>query len=103
MFDVMKKMFLAGVGMTLLTKDRVEEMAREVAKSADLSREKGQEFIDEAVARAQKGREELNKYVERAVNDAVGKANLPTRQDIAELHTRLARLEQMLTPKPHGK
>jgi polyhydroxyalkanoate synthesis regulator phasin len=100
MLDVMKKMFLAGVGMTLLTKDKVEEMAREVAKSADLSREKGQEFIDEAVARAQKGRDELNKLVERAVNDAVGKANLPTRKDIAELHERLARLEQMLTPKP---
>jgi polyhydroxyalkanoate synthesis regulator phasin len=99
MLDVMKKMFLAGVGMTLLTKDKVEEMAREVAKSADLSREKGQELIDEAVVRAQKGREELNGLVARAVNDAVSKANLPTREDIAELHARLARLEQMLTPK----
>ncbi len=99
MFDLMKKMFLAGVGMTLMTKDKVEEVAREVAKSADLSREKGQEFIDEAIARAQKGREELNSLVERAVNEAVCKANLPTREDIAELNTRLARLEQMLTPK----
>jgi polyhydroxyalkanoate synthesis regulator phasin len=102
MLDVMKKMLLAGVGMTLLTKDKVEELAREVAKSADLSREKGQEFIDEAVARAKKGREELNGLVERAVNEAVGRANLPTRKDIAELQARLARLEQMLTPKPPG-
>ncbi len=100
MFDVMEKMFLAGVGMTLLAKDKVEEMAREVAKSADLSREKGQEFVEEAVARAKKGREELDALVKRAVNDAVSKGNLATRKDIAELHERLARLEQMLSPKP---
>jgi len=99
MFDLMKKVFFAGVGMTLMTKDKVEELAREVAKSADVSRETGQEFINEAIARAQKGREELNCLVDRAVNDAVSKANLPTREDIAELHVRLARLEQMLAPK----
>jgi polyhydroxyalkanoate synthesis regulator phasin len=100
MFDLIKKTFLAGVGMTLMTKDKVEEVARDLAKSAQLSRDKGQEFVEEAVARAKKGREELNALVERAVNDAVRKADLPSRNDIAELNQRLDRLERMLTPKP---
>jgi polyhydroxyalkanoate synthesis regulator phasin len=99
MIDAVKKMLLAGVGITLMTKDKVEELAREVAKSAQLSTEKGQEFIDEAVARAKKGRAELDALVQRAVNDAVKRANLPSGDDIARLTARLERLEQVLASK----
>lgn len=99
MIDALKKMLLAGVGVTLMTKDKVEELAREVAKSAQLSADKGQEFIDEAVARAKKGREEFDALVQRAVNEAVKRTNLPSRDDVAQLNARLERLEQMLASK----
>jgi len=96
MFDLIKKTFLAGVGMTLMTKDKVEEVARDLAKSGQLSADKGQQFVEEAVARAKKGREELDALIQRAVNEAVRKANLPSRNDIAELSARLEKLEQNL-------
>jgi polyhydroxyalkanoate synthesis regulator phasin len=99
MFDLIKKTFLAGVGMTLMTKDKVEEVARDLAKSGQLSADKGQQFVEEAVARAKKGREELDTLIQRAVNEAVRKANLPSRNDIAELSARLEKLEQNLGSK----
>jgi polyhydroxyalkanoate synthesis regulator phasin len=99
MFDLIKKTFLAGVGMTLMTKDKVEEVARDLAKSGQLSADKGQQFVEEAVARAKKGREELDALIQRAVNEAVRKANLPSRNDIAELSARLEKLEQNLGSK----
>ncbi len=96
MIDLMKKTLLAGVGLTLMTKDKVEEVARDIAKSAQLSADKGQEFIDEAVARAKKGRAELDAMVQRAVTEAVKRANLPTRDDISRLAARVEKLEQNL-------
>ena len=96
MFDLIKKTFLAGVGMTLMTKDKVEEVARDLAKSGQLSAEKGQQFVEEALARAKKGREEFDAMVQRTVNEAVRKANLPSRDDIAQLGARLEKLEQNL-------
>ena len=96
MIDLMKKTLLAGVGLTLMTKDKVEEVARDIAKSAQLSADKGQEFIDEAVARAKKGRDELNAMVQRAVTEAVKRANLPTRDDSARLAARGETLVQNL-------
>jgi polyhydroxyalkanoate synthesis regulator phasin len=95
MIDLLKKTLLAGVGLTLLTKDKVEELAREMAKSAQLSREKGEEFVEEAVARAEKGRADLEATVQRLVREALAKADVPTREDYARLAARVERLEQV--------
>jgi polyhydroxyalkanoate synthesis regulator phasin len=100
MIDLLKKTLLTGVGLGLLTKDKVEEVAREIAKAANLSSDKGQEFVDEAVARAKKGREDLEATVQRMVKESLHKANLSTRDDVAELTARLERIEQALAAKP---
>ncbi|MCK4342269.1 MAG: phasin family protein [Phycisphaerae bacterium] len=94
MIDLMKKTLLTGVGLGLMTKDKVEEIAREIANAAQLSTDKGQEFVDEAVARAKKGREDLEATVQRLVSESFKKADLPTREDLAELTARLEKLEQ---------
>lgn len=100
MIDLIKKTLLAGVGMTLMTADKVEQVAREIANAAQLSADKGQEFVDEAVARAKKGRQELEATVQRVVRQALEKANLPTRDDVAQLAARIDELEQRLTDRP---
>ncbi len=99
MIDLMKKTLLAGVGLTLMTKDKVEEIAREIAKSGDLSADKGQEFVDEAVARAKKGREDLEAMLRRMIKELTRKGDLPTREDFAQLVARVEKLEQSLGSK----
>lgn len=94
MIDLLKKTLLAGVGVTLMTKDKVEEMAREIAEAAQLSTDKGQEFVNEAVARAQKGRQDLEATVQRVVQDTLKAAHLPTRDDLSALAARIEQLEQ---------
>lgn len=99
MIDLVKKTFLAGVGLAAMTKDKVEEVARDIAKTAELSSEKGQAFVDEAVARAEKARKDVEATVQRAVNETLDKTNLPTRKDIAELKARIDKLEKTLASK----
>ena len=100
MIDLLKKTLLTGVGLGLLTKDKVEEVAREIAKAANLSSDKGQEFVDEAVARAKKGREDLEATVQKFVKESLRKANLATHDDLTQLTARLERIEQALAAKP---
>jgi len=99
MMDLIKKTLLAGVGMTLMTADKVEQVARDIANAAQLSADKGQEFVDEAVARAKKGREDFEAAVQRAVRQTIEKANLPTRDDLAQLTARIEKLEQTLADR----
>ena len=54
MIDVIKKTMLMGVGLAAMTKDKVEEYARDLADSAKLSSEKGKKFVEEVVERAER-------------------------------------------------
>ncbi len=96
MFELIKKTLLAGIGLGLMTRDKVEEVARDLAKSANLSAEKGQEFVDEAVNRAKKSRAELEASFQRVVGDMLRKAEVPTREDVTRLTARIEQLERRL-------
>jgi polyhydroxyalkanoate synthesis regulator phasin len=93
MIDLLKKTLLTGIGLTLMTKDKVEEVAREIASTTQMSADKGQEFVNEAVARAQKGRAELEATVQRFVQEALRKANVPTRAEFDALQARVQQHE----------
>ncbi len=99
MIELFKKTMLMGVGLAAMTRDRVEEMAREIAKSADMSAEKGQQFVRDVLDRAEKARDDFESTVQKAVNDTLRKTDLPTRDDIQQLNARIERLEQALASK----
>jgi polyhydroxyalkanoate synthesis regulator phasin len=94
MLDTIKKTLLAGMGLSLMTADKAAALAGEIADAAELPREKAQELVDHAVARARKGREDLESVIRKLVAEALAKANLATRDELAALESRLARLEQ---------
>ncbi len=96
MFDLVKKAMLTGVGLAVMSKEKVEEMARDMAESAKLSSEKGQEFVDEVVGRSEKVRQDLEEMVQSAVKEALRKADLPSREDISALEQRLEKIEGKL-------
>ena len=99
MIELIKKTLLTGVGLAAMTKDKVEEVAREIASAAQLSSDKGQAFVDEAVARAEKAREDLETTIQRMVNDNLKKTDLPTREDITRLIDRIDELEKTIAAK----
>jgi polyhydroxyalkanoate synthesis regulator phasin len=99
MFELIKRTLLTGVGLAALTRDRVEELAREIANAAQLSAEKGDEFVKEAVARAEQTRTDIETQVQHMVNDALRKTDLPSRADIEALRARIDELEQKLATK----
>lgn len=99
MTDLIKKTLLMGVGLAALTKDKVEELAREVAHNAKLSSDKGQEFVDTVVDRAERARADLEARVQRLVQENLKKAHVPTHDDLAALQTRVEQLELRLAAK----
>ena len=99
MFDLIKKTILTGVGLAVMTKERAEEMAREIAETAKLSTDKGQEFVDEVVGKSEKMRKELEETVQRVVNETLKHTDLPSRDDLAQLRARVEEIERTLASK----
>jgi polyhydroxyalkanoate synthesis regulator phasin len=96
MFDLIKKTMLTGIGLSLMTKDKVEAFARDMASAAQLPAEKGQQLVDEAIKRAEEGRRDLDQTVQKIVQDALQAADVPTRAQYDALQARVAVLEQKL-------
>jgi polyhydroxyalkanoate synthesis regulator phasin len=99
MVDLLKQAFLVGVGLAAMTRDRVEQYARELADNAKLSADKGQEFVKEVMGRAEKARSDMEARVQAAVNDALHKTDLATRDDLARLVARVDALEKKLADR----
>lgn len=93
MFDILRKALLAGIGVTYLTKDKIEDVGKKIAQDAKVSEAEGRKFVDELVKKSLEAKESLEKAVAEKVQTAVHAMNLPTRKDVDELKSKIAQLE----------
>ncbi|HXV57756.1 MAG TPA: hypothetical protein VD704_07805 [Gaiellaceae bacterium] len=94
--DAAEELFLAGVGVVALTKDRTEELVDELAGRGKVSREEARTLVDDVVGR---WRGEALRMSERAGSTFSGlfrELGLVTRREYEELELRLAQLEHRL-------
>lgn len=99
MLDLIKKTVLTGVGLAGLTKNKVEKLARTLAKQGNLSEKEGQKLITDLSKRADKVKKDLEAQIDRLVKRTVRGMNLATEEDMARLTERIKKLEQALKGK----
>jgi polyhydroxyalkanoate synthesis regulator phasin len=97
MLELLKKGMYIGLGLAALTKDRLESVVKEVAKSAQLSEEEGRKLAKELEEESGKARESLKAMVDKMVESAVAK--LPCVRKVEEMEKRLAALESAAKPQ----
>ncbi len=97
MFDLIKKTMLTGVGLAIMTKDKVEELAGEIAKKGKMSEKEGKKLVDDLLKKSEQARKDLDKKIEDAVRKALKKMDIATKKDIARLEQRIKSLEQKET------
>lgn len=96
MFEILRKALLAGVGVTYLTKDKIEEVGKKIAQDAKVSEAEGRKFVDELVKKSVEAKGSLEKTVSEKIETALHAMNLPTRKDVDELKSKIAKLEAHL-------
>ena len=94
MLELIKKTMLTGVGMAVMTKDKVEELARELAKEGNIPEKEGKELVDELLKKSEQAKKDLETNMEGIVQKVLGKLNLITKEDLTRLEERIKHLEQ---------
>jgi polyhydroxyalkanoate synthesis regulator phasin len=94
MMDLLRKTLLTGVGLAALTKEKIEALARELSERGKLSEKEGRELVDDLVQRSEQARKELRERVEGMVQNALEKADVATKKEMADLEARIRRLEE---------
>ena len=89
MFDLIKKTMLTGVGLAAMTREKVEELAKELIEKGKLSEKEGKELVDDMVKRSEKAKKDLDNNMENMVTKILKKMDVATKKDIARLEKKI--------------
>jgi len=90
MIELIKKAFYTGLGAAELTREKVEDLARELADKGKVSESEIKKFVDEMLDKSQERKDQLMKQFEKMIEEALKKMNLASRDDLDALEKRLA-------------
>lgn len=92
MIDLLKKTLATGLGLAVMTRDKVEELGKELAKTAKLSETEGSEFIKELHQHADSAQKEFQSRIDREVNRVVEHLHLATKDEVMAIHAKIDEL-----------
>ena len=92
MDNLFKKTTLAGLGLLSYSREKAEEIAKELVEKGELSKSEESEFVKKMMERAEKDKEEVEKKVGELVEKNLHKMNIPTRKEFEELKQEIQNL-----------
>ena len=103
MIDSIKKALLTGVGLAAMSKDRIEEWAKNFADEAKLAEGEGKKFVEDILKQADDAKKNAEEQVSKFTKTALDKMGLHTRSEYDELKSRIDELERKLKEKDGGQ
>ncbi len=97
MFDLISRVLLKGVGLGVMTKEKVEALGAEMSRRADLTEKQGEAFMADLLVESEKAARDLDGKVAAAARSALDKMDIATKHDVAALDERITRIEQRMT------
>ena len=97
--DLIKKTLMIGAGLAVVSKEKIETLAKMLAEKGNVSKKEGEKLVDDLLKRAETAKNDLNEKVEKMVKDVVLKMDIATKEDIASLEQQIKELEKKLMEK----
>lgn len=94
MSDLFKKAISLGVGLTIVSKEKVEKVVEELVKKGEIAPSESKALIDRLVDRGEEERGAFKAAVQEQVQRVLKELNVPGQSDIAALEARIAVLER---------
>jgi polyhydroxyalkanoate synthesis regulator phasin len=94
MLEGIRKSLVTGLGAVLLTKDKIEEIARRWVEEARLSREDADRLVDELYAAGQHQWPSLETFIKDAVRRMLSTMDIGSRQELEKLKSELTNLQK---------
>ena len=82
MLDLIKKTMMTGLGLALLAKDEVEDLAKEVVEKGKMTEKEGRKFFDDLQNRYDEVQRKLEDRVEKTVKELLKKADVVTGDEL---------------------
>lgn len=92
MSDLIRKTILAGIGALSLSREKAEELAKELIKRGELTRTDEAKFVRDMMDIVEKNRAGMEEKIEKAIQKALEKLDIPSRKEINALKEEISKL-----------
>jgi polyhydroxyalkanoate synthesis regulator phasin len=92
MIELIKKAIYTGVGFAVLTKEKAEELVKELAHQAQFSEQEGKELLESVLKQSEQARNDFQAKLEEGVLAVVKKLNLATKDEVNSLKAKVDEL-----------
>ncbi len=92
MTDLIKKTILAGLGALSLTREKAEEISGDLIKRGELAKTDEAKFVRDLMDLVEKNRAGMEEKIEKAVEKAMAKLDIPSRKEINALKEEISKL-----------
>lgn len=93
MSDLLKKAISLGVGLTIVSKEKVEKVVDELVKRGELAPSESKALVERLVERGDEERGAFKSAVQEQVQRVLKELKVPVQEDITRLESRIAQLE----------
>lgn len=88
MMDLFKKTMLTGIGLAAISRDKLEDLTRELIDKGNMTEEEGRKFVAEMFEYGEKAMDGLEKQVNTYVEKALNRMELVRKSELEELIVR---------------
>ena len=103
MFEGVRRVLLAGVGLMALTMDEVQEFVDKMVERGELAEKDGKKIVHEVMEKRKKEAEEAQKKVNKRVREILDRMDVSTHSDIEALSKAVEELskkvDEMMKPR----
>jgi len=99
MLEIIKKSLLTGLGIAVVTRDKLEKVMNRFVEEGKMSRDEAQKMIDDMVASGENQWRDIEGKIRQYVKDALDDLDLCRKKDCDDLQARVAKLEERLTSR----
>jgi polyhydroxyalkanoate synthesis regulator phasin len=92
MVELIKKAIYTGLGLAVLTKEKAEELVKELTQQAKLSEQEGKDLFDSLIKHSDQARVDFQTRLDEAVVAVVNRLHLATKDEVASLRSKVEEL-----------
>ena len=96
MIDLVKKAMFTGLGVMSLTKEKVEEIAKDFVEKGQLSEQEGRTLVKEMLEKSEESKNEIKKQIDTAVKAALSQMDIASKTDLEAVRTEIEQLRNAL-------
>jgi polyhydroxyalkanoate synthesis regulator phasin len=96
MDGILYRAFLAGLGALALTREKAEAFVDELVKKGEVAMPEKAKAVEDLLKKAEEQERALMERIGKAVTKALQEMDLPTKQDLENIHRRLEEIERKL-------